>query len=170
MKLTHTQPIHHPQSAVALCAFTTRSASRPQSSLRLRVCRKLVCMALLLLMGLLATPARAADQLAVFGDFNNDGLADRAVVTSPTTITVSLANWNGSYTVTAVLSAAKNQQITYLDAYDDDGDGNVDVIASCPGGGGWTYTHIWLGNGDGTFGSRTSSKWSWPPKGHIGFF
>ena len=117
-----------------------------------------------------ASPLRAADGLVDFGDFNHDGLDDVAEVTSRTTITISLANWDGSYTVSAILIAPKNQQITYVDVYDRDGDGDLDVIANSPAGGNWTYTHIWLGNGDGTFGSRTTNKWSWPPKAHFGFF
>jgi len=113
-------------------------------------------------------PARAEDSLVAFGDFNHDGLIDVAAVTSPTTITVSLANPNGSYTVAAILSAAKNQKITYIGVDDLDGDGDLDVYANCPAGGGWVYTHLWLGNGNGTFGARTSNKWIWPPKGHYG--
>ena len=45
-----------------------------------------------------ASTARAEGATA-FGDFNNDGLVDKATLTSPTTITVSLANPDGSYTV-----------------------------------------------------------------------
>jgi hypothetical protein len=117
-----------------------------------------------------ATPSRAADPLMAFGDFNNDGLEDVAAVTSPTTVTVSLANPDGSYSVSSILSAPNNQRITYIDLNDRDGDGNLDVYVNCPAGGKWVYTHMWSGNGDGTFGPRTSGKWSWPPKGHHGFF
>jgi len=117
-----------------------------------------------------ASPAKAADVLVDFGDFNHDGLDDVAAVTSPTTITISLKDWDGTYTVSAILTAPKHQQITYVDVVDRDGDGDFDVIANSPASGTWYYTHIWLGNGDGTFGSRTSDKWSWPPKGHYGFF
>ena len=34
------------------------------------------------------------------------------------------------------------------------------VYANSPASGSWTYTHMWSGNGDGTFGSRTTDKWS----------
>jgi hypothetical protein len=114
-----------------------------------------------------ASPLQAADPLVVFGDINNDGLVDMAAITSPTIITVSLAtNPDGGYIVSAILSAPKNQQFTYISLYDRDGDGNLDVIASSPVGANWTYGYIWLGYGDGTFGPRTTEKWSWR---HIGF-
>src|SRR5215213_9100231 len=89
-----------------------------------------------------ASPSRAEGTLVAFGDFNHDGLDDVAAVTSPTTITISLANWDGSYTASAILTAPKNQQITYIDVYDCDGDGDLDVIANSPAGGTWYYTHI----------------------------
>ena len=111
-----------------------------------------------------ASPARAADPLVAFGDFNNDGLMDVAAVTSSTTVTVSLANPDGSSTVSAILSVPSRQKITYIFVYDYDGDGKLDLSANCPASGTWVYTHTWLGNGDGTFGSRTTVKWSWPPK------
>jgi fermentation-respiration switch protein FrsA (DUF1100 family) len=93
-----------------------------------------------------------------YGDFNNDGLLDVAALTSPTTITVSLANPNGSYTVSATLTVPNGQSVggVYVDDYN--GDGKLDVRA-----GGSTssqvYTHTWLGNGDGTFGNRDTQRW-----------
>jgi len=117
-----------------------------------------------------ASPAKAADILVAFGDFDHDGLVDMAVVTSPTTITVSLANPDGSYTVSAILTVPNRQHITFLSVVDRDGEGDLDVDVTCPANGTWYYTHTWLGNGDGTFGSRTTDKWSWPPKGHYGSF
>ena len=115
-----------------------------------------------------ASSANAAT--VAFGDFNNDGLMDMAAITSSTTITVSLANPYGGYTVSAILSAPKNQQITNIGLGDRDSDGDLDLYANSPAGGGWVYTHLWSGNGDGTFGSRTTDKWSWPPKGRFPFF
>lgn len=117
-----------------------------------------------------ASPARAAGALVAFGDFNNDGLVDMAVVTSSTTVTVSLANLYGGYTVSAILSVPINQKITDISVTDYDGDGKLDLYANCPASGGWVYTHMWLGNGYGTFGSRMTDKWSWPPKGKVRFF
>jgi hypothetical protein len=97
-----------------------------------------------------------------FGDLNNDGRDDMAAITSPTTVTISLANADGSYTVSAVLTAPKNQSLSYVDVSDFNGDGNQDVYASGPGGGEWLQFTRWLGNGDGTFDAGTSNKWRWP--------
>jgi hypothetical protein len=116
-----------------------------------------------------ASPSRAADPLLATGYIDDDDLEDVAVVTSPTTITVSLGNADGSYTVSAILSVPKRQQITYITLYDRDGDGDLDLIATAPAGATAWYTYIWFGNGDGTFGPRTTEKFSWP-KGHHGFF
>ena len=105
---------------------------------------------------------RSVLSTTAFADFNNDGLLDMAAITAPTTVTVSLANPDGSYTVSAILSAPKNQPIIDVGVNDRDSDGNLDVYASSsPSGGGWVYTHMWSGNGDGTFGLRTTYKWHW---------
>ena len=45
-----------------------------------------------------------------YGDFNNDGRMDMAV-TDSTTITVSLANPDGSYAVSATLTIALEQHV-----------------------------------------------------------
>ncbi len=111
---------------------------------------------------------RDVPSTVAYGDFNKDGRVDMAAITAPTTVTVSLANPDGSYTVSATLTAPKNQPITYVGVQDIDGDGNLDVYASGPAGGGWVNTHKWLGNGDGTFDSRTTDKWRWPPNGNHG--
>ena len=102
-------------------------------------------------------------------DFNNDGRVDKAELTSPTTIVVSLANADGTYTASAILSVPKNQAINYVSANDTNGDGKAELYASGPAAGDALNTHVWQGNGDGTFGARTSDKWRWP-KGNHGFF
>ena len=128
------------------------------------VIKILIHVAVAMIATAVASPSRAAT--VAFGDFNNDGLMDVAAITSPTTVTISLANPDGSYTVSAILSTPKNQQITDVGVNDRNSDGHLDVYANTPASGGWFYTHMWSGNGDGTFGSRTTAKWSWPPKGN----
>ncbi len=91
------------------------------------------------------------------GDFNNDGLMDMAALTNSTTITVSLAKPDGSYIVSATLTAPKALPMGGFNVGDYNGDGNLDIR-----GGGSTstrfYGHTWLGNGDGTFGDRDTQK------------
>jgi len=80
-------------------------------------------------------------------DFNKDGLKDMAAITGQKTITVSLGNLDGSYTVSATLTAPKPIvaiEVTDLFA----GDGNPDIHAS---GSKSSDNFYWFGNGDGTF-------------------
>ena len=104
---------------------------------------------------------RSVPSTVAYGDFNKDGLLDMAAVTSPTTITVSLANPNGSYTVSATLTAPKGLPIGGVYVSDYNGDGKLDIS-----GGGSTisgfYNHTWLGNGDGTFGARDTQRSRFP--------
>ena len=87
-------------------------------------------------------------------DFNNDGRVDKAELTSPTTITVSLQNADTSYTVSAILTLPKNRATTGVFAADRDGDGNQDIFAGSGSGGPKFSGSIFLGDGDGTFGNR----------------
>ena len=59
--------------------------------------------------------------------------------------------------MSAILSVPKSQRITDIGLLDRDGDGDLDVDAIGVFGGGF-YVHTWSGNGDGTFGSRTSAR------------
>ena len=91
-----------------------------------------------------------------YGDFNNDGRMDMAV-TDSTTITVSLANPDGSYTVSATLTAPKNQPISGINVDDYNHDGKLDMSAGGLANNRF-YSHTWLGNGNGTFGDRITER------------
>ena len=131
------------------------------------ISKTLIHSAIVLITTAVASTSRA-DDLTAYGDFDNDGLVDIAAVTSSTTVTVYLANPDGSYTVSATLSAPRNKKITFVQLFDYNSDGALDVIASGPASGGWVTSYILLGNGDGTFGSMTTNRWRW--KGNFGFF
>ena len=91
-------------------------------------------------------------------DFNNDGRVDKAVVTSPTTITVSLQNADTSYTVSAVLAVPKSQPITDVAAWNINDDGKMDIIASGSKNSGG-YSHSYLNQGNGTFSFVEPFRW-----------
>ena len=105
-----------------------------------------------------AVVTSAGAATVAFGDFNNDGLMDVAAITSPTTITIRLANPDGSYTVSAILTAPKNKTLTFVQVFDSDGDGALDVMANGPTIGGWSTLYILFGNGDGTFGPMVTRR------------
>ena len=100
---------------------------------------------------------RSVPSTVAYADFNHDGYDDVAALTSPTTITVSLANGDGTYTVSAILTTPKSQPVGGITVGDYNGDGNWDISA---GGfdGNRFYSHIWLGDGDGTFANRDTQK------------
>ncbi|MSU59350.1 MAG: VCBS repeat-containing protein [Pedosphaera sp.] len=79
-------------------------------------------------MAAIAVMSSASAATVAFGDFNHDGLMDRAAITSPTTITVSLANPDGSYTVSAILKAPSNQPMRDINVRDTKADGNLDIL------------------------------------------
>src|SRR5262245_28095848 len=70
---------------------------------------------------------RCVPSTVAYADFNHDGLMDMAAVTSPTSIVVSLPNPDGSYTVSATLTAPKSEPIGAITVSDVDGDGNMDI-------------------------------------------
>ena len=100
---------------------------------------------------------RSLMSASVAADFNNDGLMDVATLTDSTTITVSLANPDGSYRVSAVLNAPGGYPIQAFSVGDYNGDGRLDISGGGLGNNRF-YSHTWLGNGDGTFGNRTTQK------------
>jgi FG-GAP-like repeat len=112
--------------------------------------------------------ARSMLSTTAFADFNNDGLLDKAVVTNPTTITVSLGKLDGSYTVSAILTTPKNRPASEIYVSDYNGDGKLDIHAVGGSNGGSLIAQQWLGNGDGTFGSRTTDTFRWGHVGHGG--
>jgi hypothetical protein len=114
-----------------------------------------------------ALEGRSMMSAVAYGDFNNDGLVDKAVVTSPLTITVSLANKDGSYTVSAILTSSKSQPIVDIYVYDSNADGKLDVGGGSGSGGPKFSGNVWLGNGDGTFGNRKTENSH--PYNHGGF-
>lgn len=100
---------------------------------------------------------RCVPSTVAYGDFNHDGLLDKAAITGQKAITVSLANPDGSYTVSATLNSPKPIDDVYV--YDIDGDGNLDVNGRGSSGGKY-YDEAWLGNRDGTFTFFEPPKWA----------
>ena len=100
----------------------------------------------------------------VSADFNNDGRLDIAAITSPTTITVSLAKPDGSYAVSDILTTPKNQP--FVDIYsveDGESDGDLDIYAIASKPSGSTQLEIFKANGDGTFSDYIEPvKWHGP--------
>ena len=105
---------------------------------------------------------RSVPSTVAYGDFNKDGLMDMAAITSPTTITVSLANPDGSYSVSATLTVPKNRPLLNVSVGDPNADGNLN-ISDWSLSGNNSYIDGWLGHGDGTFGSLVTTRWN-PPK------
>ena len=110
---------------------------------------------------------RSLMSAVAYADFNDDGRMDMAAVTSPTTITVSLANPDGTYTVSAILTSSKSQPIADIYVYDSNGDGKLDIAGGGGSGGPKFSGNVWLGNGDGTFGNRKTTNSH--PFNHGGF-
>src|SRR5438067_13941113 len=95
-----------------------------------------------------ALEGRSMMSAVAYGDFNNDGRVDMAVVTNPTTITVSLPNANGSYTVSAILTSSKNQPIADIYVGDSNADGKLDIFGRSASGSPKFSNNGWPGIGD----------------------
>jgi hypothetical protein len=108
---------------------------------------------------------RSVPSTVAYGDFNGDGLADMAAVTNSTTITISLANANGTYTPVATLTAPQNQPVTGVLVDDFDNDGNLDIRTGGSSGNFRFYSHSWYGYGDGTFSKRDTDQGRFTGKG-----
>ena len=106
---------------------------------------------------------RNVPSTVAYADFNQDDLLDMAAVTSPTTITVGLASPDGNYSVSAILTAPKNLPVTGLSVDDYNHDGKLDIISGGLANNRF-YTHIWVGNGDGTFGDLDTQMSAHIPK------
>ena len=104
---------------------------------------------------------RIVPSAVAYGDINHDGLTDKAAITANRTVTVSLANPNGTYTVSAVLTASNGPTFENIGLGDYNADGNLDVGVSASNSG-WIYSNSWLGNGDGTFGAMSTTRFKIP--------
>lgn len=109
-----------------------------------------------------ALEARSMFATVVSADLNHDNLDDKVEVTNSTTITVSLAQAGGGFAVSAVLRAPKNQPFVGVSVYDYDGDGQLDIQGGGNTNGGRWYSHVFQGNGNGTFGDRTTTTGRFP--------
>jgi hypothetical protein len=99
-------------------------------------------------------------------DLNNDSRPDKVEVTNPTTITVSLQQADGTFTVSAVLTTPKNRPVGALvNVADVDNDGDLDINTGGNISSSSYYFHRWLNNGDGTFGARTTETYRFKPHG-----
>jgi hypothetical protein len=108
--------------------------------------------------------------MLTLADVNHDHFADAVVISGAKSVSVSLGNGDGTFDTPVKLGGAGGK-LYWVGVRDRNGDGNPDVEAlgssnlkyhSNPGG--WSYyegtlySNVWLGNGDGTFGSPSTGS------------
>lgn len=100
------------------------------------------------------TPTNAVAE--AIGDFNNDGKLDLVTITpSGSAATLLLGNGDGTFTsMPAPLPACGGNGVGGIAAGDFNNDGNADLIVTCS----LNTATVLLGNGDGTFSTRTISS------------
>src|SRR5262249_39961307 len=111
------------------------------------------------------------------GDLDHDGLADVVVMSASNKVAVSLGTGSGTFHQVATLTPSKGS-LEFVGVEDRNGDGSLDVVAFAADGGRnrkvisdypqstTIYESGWLGNGDGTFGPRTTTAltgWGFGP-------
>ena len=98
------------------------------------------------------------------GDFNNDGKTDIAVeVQSPGSSAILLGNGDGTFHAVPYLTTGAWPCGMAVGDFDEDG--RADLLVGCVSIKNFTYTGVYLGNGDGTFQTPPSfmSTSSWAP-------
>src|SRR5262245_39821766 len=117
-------------------------------------------------LGVLELEDRRVLSTVAYADFNHDGLMDKAAITSPNTVTVSLCTESGGYDVSAVLPTPNNRPITDVYIYDCNGDGKLDGNGSGAAGHN-LYGYHWAGDGNGSFGPLNTNTLHFDPRSFI---
>ncbi|MEZ5427986.1 MAG: FG-GAP-like repeat-containing protein [Pyrinomonadaceae bacterium] len=98
------------------------------------------------------TGSGTTPQFGSVADFNNDGNQDFAVgVFTGDKVSVFIGNGAGGFAAALDLPAPTGASTQFTAVGDFNGDGNADIAASNVNN---ASLSIWLGNGDGTFGTR----------------
>jgi FG-GAP-like repeat len=105
------------------------------------------------------TKTVVADAVMLAADFNGDGKLDLAVLDGLGTLTVYLGKGNGKMVQQQVFDTPGGS----LKAADFNRDGKLDLLAT-----GGNYGDVYLGNGDGTFGSPISIPVPYYGIGNVG--
>ncbi len=87
------------------------------------------------------------------GDFNGDGHPDYAIPVNSGSVAILLGKGDGTFTNGTTITAASPFEPTSVVVGDFDGDGNQDLAVLSANNGGAGSVYIYLGNGNGTFGT-----------------